>query len=216
MATKTAVPKLDLRKQYKHLYSPSAKAVSAVDIPELPYLMVDGQIEPGVGPSDSEAFRASMDAMYGVAYGLKFMSKLRKEDPLDFTVMAVEGLWSTESGDFRFGDDSDSWLYTLLMLQPDHISPEMFQEAVEKAAEKRMNPALERMRLERWEEGLSIQIMHIGPYADEPRTLTMMDTFAEENGYSMRGRHHEIYLGDPRRAKPEKLKTILRHPVSKT
>lgn len=215
MATKTAVAKLDLRKQYKDLYSPSAKAVSVIDVPELLYLMVDGRIEVGVGPSDSESFRESMEAMYSVGYGLKFMSKLREENPVDFTVMAVEGLWSTESGEFQFGDDTDPWLYTLLMLQPEHITSEMFQEAVEKAAEKRLNPALERLRLERWEEGLSIQIMHIGPYAEEPRTISMMDEFVEEHGYRMTGRHHEIYLGDPRRAKPEKLKTILRHPVAK-
>jgi hypothetical protein len=141
------------------------------------------------------------------------MSKLRERDPIDFTVMAVEGLWSTESGDFEFGV-VEPWPYTLLMLQPDHVTDDMFREAVATADAKRPNPALGRMRLERWREGLSIQIMHIGSYADEPRTVDMMDDFAVENGYRLHGRHHEIYLGDPRRAKPENLKTILRHPVA--
>jgi hypothetical protein len=103
----------------------------------------------------------------------------------------------------------------MMIMQPDHITQEMFAEALEEAKKKRDNPALERLRLERFHEGLSMQIMHIGPYADEPRTLAKMAVFAEENGYQLRGLHHEIYLGDPRRAKPENLKTVLRQPVHK-
>ncbi len=214
MATKPkqAVPKLDLRKQHKDLYSPSAKTVSVIEVPELLFTVVDGVIEPGTGPSDSESFRQLMEAMYGVGYGLKFMSKLREDDPLDFTVMAIEGLWSLPAGEFSVRAE-EPWPYTLMMLQPGHITDEMFRAAVSQAAEKRPNPALAQMRLERWEEGLSIQIMHIGPYADEPRSIARMDAFAEEKGYRKRGRHHEIYLGDPRRAQPDKLKTILRQPV---
>ncbi|MDH3517432.1 MAG: GyrI-like domain-containing protein [Acidimicrobiia bacterium] len=214
MATKAArtVRKLDLRKQHKDLYAPSAKAVTLIDVPELLFTMVDGVIEPGRGPSDSEGFRQTMEAMYGVGYGLKFMSKLRAEDPLDFTVMAIEGLWEFGSAEFSVRSDNP-WRYTLLMLQPDHITDVMFEEAVEQAAAKRSNPVLQQMRLERWQEGLSIQIMHIGPYADEPRAIEMMDAFAAAGGYRKRGRHHEIYMGDPRRAAPAKLKTILRQPV---
>ena len=204
--------KLNLKKQYKYLYAPPAKAVEIVDVPELLFTMVDGRIEAGVGPGDSPEFMQTMEAMYGVGYGLKFMSKLQEEEPLDFTVMAVEGLWGVESGEFEFGA-KEPWLYTLLMLQPDHIDEEMFEVAVAEASAKRPNPALERMRLERWREGLSIQIMHVGPYAEEPRSIDMMDAFAVEHGYRLHGRHHEIYLGDPRRAKPENLKTILRHPI---
>jgi hypothetical protein len=215
MATdmKDRIPKLDLRKQFKTLYGPSAKTVEFVDVPELLFTMVDGKIESGVGPSDSEDFGHSMEAIYGVGYGLKFVSKLREVNPIDFTVMAAEGLWSTESGEFVFGVE-EPWLYTLMMLQPDHITEDMFLEAVAQANAKRPNPALERIRLERWKEGPSIQIMHVGPYSEEPRTIDLMDSFAAERGYTLHGRHHEIYLGDPRRAKPENLKTILRHPVT--
>jgi hypothetical protein len=141
------------------------------------------------------------------------MSKLREQDPIDFTVMALEGLWTTKSGHFEFGDTSDPWLYTLLLMQPDHIDAEMFDRAVAEAFEKRPNPSLERLRLERWREGPSIQIMHVGPYSEEPATIAKMDEFARESGYELHGRHHEIYMGDPRRAKPENLKTILRHPI---
>ncbi|MDH3306380.1 MAG: GyrI-like domain-containing protein [Acidimicrobiia bacterium] len=206
------VEKLDLKKKYKHLYRPSATRVERVDVPELLFIMIDGAIEKGAGPSDSEAFRQSMEALYGVGYGLKFMSKLRPENPIDFTVMAAEGLWESESTEFAF-DGSQPLAYTLMMLQPDHITEDMFDAAVAQAAEKRPNPALQQMRLLRWQEGPSIQIMHVGPYADEPRSLALMAGFASEHDYRFRGRHHEIYMGDPRRSKPENLKTILRQPV---
>jgi hypothetical protein len=211
--SKSKIPKLDLRKQYKEFYLPSAKEVVLVDVPEFLFIAVDGAVETGVRPGDSEIFREAMGAMYGVGYSLKFMSKLRSEDPIDFTVMAIEGLWSTESGakfDFDWREPS---LYTLLMMQPDHVTSAMFEQAVADSRAKRPNPALGRIRLERWREGSSVQIMHIGPYADEPATLDKMDSFAEEHGFEFHGHHHEIYIGDPTRSKPENLKTVLRHPV---
>jgi hypothetical protein len=211
--SESKIPKLDLRKQYKEFYLPSAKEVVLVDVPEFLFIGLDGTVEAGVRPGDSEAFREAMGAMYGVGYGLKFMSKLRPESLIDFTVMAVEGLWSTKSGakfDFDWREPS---LYTLLLMQPAHITSAMFEQAVADARAKRPNPALDRIRLERWCEGPSVQIMHIGPYADEPATLDKMDGFAEEHGYEFHGRHHEIYIGDPTRSKPENLKTVLRHPV---
>ncbi len=213
MASSKTVPKLDLRKQYKEFYLPSAKKVVLVDVPEFLFVALDGVVDAGVRPSDSESFRDSMGAMYGVGYGLKFMSKLRPDDPVDFTVMAMEGLWSTESGSKFDFDWREPSLYTLLMMQPDHITRAMFERAVSDLREKAPNPALDRIRLERWREGVSVQIMHIGPYADEPATLDKMDAFADENGYEFHGRHHEIYIGDPTRSKPENLKTVLRHPV---
>jgi hypothetical protein len=205
--------KLDLRRQLSGLYRPSAKTVEEVHVPDLLYLAVDGRVEGGVGPGESEDFAAAMGAMYGVAYGLKFMSKLDPVHSIDFKLMAMEGLWAPESGVFEWGKP-EPWLYTLIMVQPGHITEAMLSETVAKTREKRPNPALDLLRLERWKEGQCIQIMHIGPYADEPRTLAMMDEYADEHGLDMIGRHHEIYLGDPRRAQPDKLKTILRHPVS--
>lgn len=129
-ASKGAVPKLDLRKQYKEFYLPSAEKVVLVDVPEFLFVTLDGVVEAGVRPGDSEEFRDSMAAMYRVGYALKFMSKLRPDDPIDFGVMAVEGLWSTESGakfDFDWREPSR---YTLLMMQPDHITSVMFEQAV--------------------------------------------------------------------------------------
>jgi hypothetical protein len=208
----TTTKKLDLRRQYKEFYRPSAQEVVVVDVPEMQFITLDGVIEAGVAPAESESFQEAMGAIYGVAYGLKFMSKLREKDPIDFTVMAMEGLWAAESGEFEFGK-VEPWLYTLLMMQPEHITQDMFQRAVSEANAKRPNPALGLLRLDEWREGPSIQIMHIGPYSEEPGTIEKMDAFAEKHGYQLHGRHHEIYMGDPRRAKPENLKTILRHPI---
>ncbi len=208
------IKKLDLKKQYKHLYVPSAKQVAMVEVPEFNFIMIDGVIQPDETPETSQDFQNAMGALYGASYTLKFMSKLRKRNPIDYTVMALEGLWWTDSGEFDF-TKKEPWKYTVMMMQPEHITVEMFQEALEQLAKKKPNPALGRLRFERFREGLCVQIMHVGPYAEEPATIAKMHAFAQENGYRLRGKHHEIYLGDPRRAKPEKLKTVLRHPIEK-
>lgn len=207
----TAIAKLDLRSRYRELYLPSAREVVLVDVPELHFVMLDGNLEPGVRPGDSQPFRDAVAAMYGVAYGLKFMSKLTRDNPIDFTVMALEGLWSTGGG-FDWGGE-DPLPYTLLIMQPDHVSLAMFETAVAAARAKRPNDALDAMRLQIWREGLSVQTMHIGPYSSESATLERMAAFAAERGYRFRGLHHEIYIGDPTRSRPENLKTVLRHPV---
>jgi hypothetical protein len=203
---------LDLRKQWKHLYAPSARKVELVDVPELKFVMLDGRIEPGDAPGTSPGFGEAMGALYSAAYTLKFISKLRAEDPIDYPVMALEGLWWVEDGQFDI-TVKDNWVYTVMIMQPDHITPEMFAEALAQAAKKRPNPALSRLRLASLREGLCVQTMHLGPYEAEPATVERMQRWAAENGYRLSGKHHEIYLGDPRRAEPEKLKTVLRHPV---
>ena len=204
--------KLDLRKKYKHLYKPSARKVVVVDVPPFKFAMIDGAIEPGHSPGDSPSFQQALEALYGISYTLKFASKLRKDNPIDYTVMALEGLWWVEGGEFDITHPGN-WHWTAMMVQPDHVTEEMYQEALAQLREKKPNPALDKMRFETFHEGLSMQIMHIGPYSEEPATLAKMDAFARENGYTYRGKHHEIYLGDPRRAKPENLKTVLRHPI---
>jgi len=203
---------LDLRKQWKHLYVPSARKVELVAVPEFKFVMIDGRIEPGEAPGTSPGFGEAMAALYGAAYTLKFMSKLRKEDPIDYPVMALEGLWWVEEGAFDI-TVKDNWVYTLMIMAPDHITPEMFADALAQVVKKRPNPALSRLRLEAFREGLCVQTMHLGSYDTEPATIEKLHRWAAENGYRLAGKHHEIYLGDPRRAAPEKLKTVLRHPV---
>ena len=129
--------------------------------------------------------------------------------------MALEALWWIESGEFSI-ERKDNWCWRAMILQPDLITAELFAAGLEQLRKKRGDsPALAQLRLESFAEGLCMQIMHIGPYATEPVTVAKMDAFAAEHGYRKRGHHHEIYLGDPLRSAPEKLKTILRHPIEK-
>jgi hypothetical protein len=204
--------KLDLKKAYKSLYRPSAKEVSLVEVPQLNFLMIDGQIEKDHEPGNSPAFQEATAAMYGAAYTLKFMSKLDKNNPIDYGVMALEGLWWVEDGQFDI-KIKDNWFWTLMILQPEHITQAMFQAALVKLKKKEASAALPRLRLVSFQEGLCVQIMHIGPYAAEPQTVNRLENYANEHNLKFNYKHHEIYLGDPRRAKPEELKTILRHPV---
>jgi hypothetical protein len=206
--------KIDLKKELKHLYAPLAKRVEIVDVPRFQFVMIDGQTEPGEAPETSPAFQDAMQVLYGLSFTLKFKSKQREANPIDYTVMALEGLWWIDSGEFDF-EKKDQWKWTMMIMQPDHITRRMYEEALEKLSEKKNNPALDRARLESFHEGLCMQTMHVGPYSQEPETIRRMNAFAAENGYEPCGKHHEIYLGDPRRCKPERLRTILRRPITK-
>ncbi|MFN2168395.1 MAG: GyrI-like domain-containing protein [Anaerolineae bacterium] len=212
MAQNTPPAKLDLKKQFKHLYRPPANRVTLVDVPEMQFIMIDGRLERGESPGSSPGFAQAIGALYGVAYTLKFGSKLREVDPIDYTVMALEGLWTTPAGGADY-QTSQEWLWTLMIMQPEHITREMFEAALEEVAAKKPSDRLAEVRFERFHEGLSVQIMHVGPYADEPATVEKMGNFARERGYRLSGPHHEIYLGDPTKARPENLKTVLRHAV---
>lgn len=204
--------KLDLRKQYSYLYKPSAKKVEVVDVPTLKFAVIDGEIEPGQSPGSSPAFQQAMEILYGISYTLKFMSKQRKENPIDYSVMALEALWWVEKGEFNISRP-DNWCWKAMIMQPEHLSEAMYQQALEQLRKKKPELDLSGLRFETFQEGLSMQIMHIGPYASEPETIARMEAFARQNDYHYRGKHHEIYIGDPRRSAPEKLKTILRHPI---
>jgi hypothetical protein len=211
--------KLDLKKELKAYYLPSARKVDVIHLPRFNFLMVDGAIEPGLAPGTSPLFQENTEAIYGAAYTLKFMLKKRKVDPVDYPVMALEGLWDVLDGQFDI-NIKDNWGYTLMILVPDLITQELFDQALDQLREKKgEQPGFARLRLGSFEEGLCVQTMHIGPYATEPETLDKMRAFMQGNGYrdlvGQGGKHHEIYLGDPRRAAPERLKTVLRHPVAK-
>ena len=206
--------KLDLRRMFKHLYQPPARKVEVVEVPELAFAMLDGRIEKGHAPGDSPAFLDAIQALFGISYTLKFQSKLRKKDAIDYPVMALEALWWVEDGRFELSKP-DNWCWRAMMMQPEHITADMFAEALVQLRSKKPSPALEHLRLERFCEGLCIQTMHVGPYSTEPVTVERMHAFALENGYLVANQHHEIYLGDPRRTEPEKLKTVLRHQAEK-
>jgi hypothetical protein len=210
--------KLDLRQRYQSLYAPSARQVSLVDVPALTFLMLDGAIEPGEAPGTSPAFAEATQALYGVSYALKFKARQRRDNPFDYAVMPLEGLWWIEEGTFDIARPGN-WLWTLMILQPEPVTPEMVAEALSQARRKKPGPALDRLRFAPFQEGLCVQTLHVGPYAAEPATVARLEAFMAENGLRGRlgrgGKHHEIYLGDPRRADPARLKTILRHPVER-
>ena len=202
-----SVTKLDLRKALKSLYNPPTGEVELIRVPTLKYIMVDGVGDPG-----GEAFQQAMGVIYNVAYTMKFSSKatLRK----DYNVMAPEGLWWMKGGGFDAAK-RDEWMWTLMSVQPDFVTSKLFSEAVKGVRQKKDPPGLEKARLESFAEGLCVQILHVGPYSAEPESIAKLEAYAKENGYRMAGKHHEIYLGDPRRAAPSKLRTIIRHPVAK-
>jgi hypothetical protein len=210
---------LDLKKELKYLYAPSAKKVEIVKVPCLQFAMIDGAIEKGLEPGKSPFFAEATQALYSISYTLKFMLKKRKTNAVDYAIMALEGLWWVEDGVFDI-TVKDNWFYTLMILQPSVITKDIFAEGLEQVRKKKgESSALARVQLTEYEEGLCMQTMHIGPYATEPATIERMRDFALENSYRDRvgpnGKHHEIYLGDPRKADPAKLKTVLRHPLEK-
>lgn len=211
--------KLDLKKDLKAYYKPSAKKVEVIDVPRFNYLMIDGAIEPGMAPGTSPLFQENMSALYSAAYTLKFMLKKRDHEPVDYPVMALEGLWDVRDGKFDI-NVKDNWDYTLMILVPDLITQKLFAAALDQVREKKGDqPGFARLHLDGFKEGLCVQTMHIGPYGTELETIEKMQAFMQENGYrdlvGQGGKHHEIYMSDPRRTAPEKLKTVLRHPVSR-
>ncbi len=195
-------------KELKELYSPPKKFV-IVDVPEMQFLMVDGHGDPNV----AQEYQNSLEALYAVAYKIKFMSKLQLGK--DYVVPPLEGLWWAEDMEtFTSNRDKSQWDWTMMIMTPEWIDGEMFTSALE-AVRKGKNPsALEKVRIESYQEGLSVQIMHTGSYDEEgPTLMKLHQGFLPGNGYKENGKHHEIYLGDPRRVAPEKLKTVLRQPV---
>jgi len=203
------MPNTDLKHALKSLYTPSSKAVSLVDVPPLLFLKIDGM----GNPNTASAYVEAVEALYSVSYVLKFMLK-RAPQPLDYSVMPLEGLWWADDMAAFTVLDKDAWRWTMMIAQPDILSEALLEAASNEAARKKTLPALPLLRLEAFHEGRAAQIMHLGPYSDEAPTIARLHTWIQEQGYELRGKHHEIYLSDPRRTAPAKLKTIIRQPIS--
>ncbi len=199
--------KLDLKKDLKRFYMPSAKAFVLTDIPPMNFLMIDGSGDPNASPE----YLAALEALYALAYTIKFAVK--KEQYVDFPVMPLEGLWwSKDMASFGLNRRGD-WLWTMMIMQPDVVAHSLTLELAEDLRKKKNLPALSRVRLECYAEGLSAQILYFGAYKDEGPTIQRLHDYIHENRCELSGKHHEIYLGDPRRAAPDKLKTVIRQPV---
>ena len=206
--------KLKLTEEISDLYAPSARRVDIVDVPAFNFIMIDGQLEEGSKPATSEPFQDALNALNGISFTLKFISKLDRKNPVDYNTMPLEGLWHPPEGsDFK---DRSGWNWTLMMMQPAHITAETFENAVSNLRKKRGGiSALKLARFESFHEGLAIQIMHVSSPGLVPMSIERMKDFAQANGYQLRGLYHEIYISDPRHTNPEKERTILRYPVKK-
>ncbi len=202
--------KIDYQKQLKHLYAPSAKKVEIVDVPQMNFLMVDGEGD----PNTSKAFTDAIEALYPLSYSLKFMVKKGKKS-VDYRVLPLEALWWADDMSAFSTGNKDVWKWTLMMMQPEFITVKMVEEAAAEVQRKKTPVSLPLVRFETFEEGLAAQIMHIGPFSDEGPTIEKVHSFIEGNGSRRVGRHHEIYLSDIRRAASEKWKTIVRQPMSR-
>jgi hypothetical protein len=203
------MPKLDLRKQYKDFYKAGPEP-RLLTLPPLLYLCIDGRGDPNHSPD----FGAAMQALYSLAYGLKFA--LKKHSPaLDFGVMSVEALWWAEDMAAFSLERRDEWLWRAVILQPDFITPAHLDEVRADALKKKpeIAAALQKAFLLTVEEGACAQILHTGPYSAEGPSVTALHAFIDAQGLRKRGKHHEIYLSDPRRSEPERMQTIIRQPV---
>ena len=200
--------KTDFKKTLRNLYQPSTKDFSVVDVPPMQFLMIDGHGD----PNTAQEYEDALEALYAVAYKIKFLSK--REIEKDYVVPPLEGLWWAEDMDsFSVSRDKSAWDWTMMIMQPEWITPDILTIALHESVKKRL-PSLAKLRLESYHEGMSVQILHIGSYDDEGPTLRRMHhEFIPTNGYRMSGKHHEIYLSDARRVPPEKLRTVLRQPV---
>jgi hypothetical protein len=204
---------VDLKKTDKELYLPKTTP-SIIDVPEMAFIMVDGKGDPNANP----VFKAAVELLYGLSYTIKMGSKA----VLEYVVPPLEGFWSVV-GDFKGGGmaitDKSKFVWTVMIRQPDFVTTAIFDVAKTTLSKKKPELIVAKARLEKFTEGLCVQVMHIGSCDDEPVTVAALDRFATERGYSVdindTRRHHEIYLGDPRKVAPEKLKTVIRHPIRK-
>jgi hypothetical protein len=200
--------KVDLRRELRELYF-AARSPALVDVPELPYLMIDGHGDPNTAPVYAEA----VAALYSVAYGVRFALR-DGAAAVDATVMPLEGLWWTADMAAFTTEDKSAWDWTLMIVLPEQATEDVVAAARRRAADRKGLDAVGRVRLERWTEGPAAQVLHVGPYSDEAPTVAALHAFIAQQGCALSGKHHEIYLGDPRRAAPEKLRTIVRQPVT--
>lgn len=210
--------KLDYKKEYKDLYQPTAKP-SIIEVPEMLFITVEGSGD----PNTSVAYQEAMEILYGLSFTIK-MSKMNGTQPegyFEYVVPPLEGLWYTDEGCFDGVNVTDKNLFRWISMirQPEFVTEEVFEMAKEALTKKKPELDLSNAKFIRLEEGLCVQSMHRGPYDNEPETIEKMKQYVKENGYeedfSDTRLHHEIYLSDPRRCAPERLRTVIRHPVRK-
>jgi hypothetical protein len=201
--------KLDLKKEQKAFYHPPSSSPVIVEIPPMNYLMVDGHGDPNTAPE----FAAAIEAIYPLAYAIKFTAKKRLG--LDYTVMPLEALWWADDMTSFTNGNKSNWDWTVLIRQPDFIESALVEEMRDQVARKSNPSWLGKLHFDMIHEGFCVQMMHIGPFSAEGPNIAWMHRYAVEQGYANNGKHHEIYLSDLRRTAPEKLKTVIRQPIKR-
>ncbi|HPC35452.1 MAG TPA: GyrI-like domain-containing protein [Candidatus Marinimicrobia bacterium] len=198
--------KIDLKKELKTLYNPP-KEIVVIDVHQMNFLMIDG----AGNPNTAQEYKDAIEALYAVSYTLKFMVKKSKD--IDYVVMPLEGLWWTDEPDKFSMENKDIWKWIAMIMQPDFVTEVLFDRAAEQVKIKKSLSSLSKIKFKDFYEGLSAQLMYSGPYSAEGPSIEKLHNFIKENGYELSGKHHEIYLSDPRKSAPEKLKTVIRQPV---
>jgi len=201
--------KIDLKKELKELYQPKVSNIVTVDVPAMNFLMIDGKGD----PNTAQAYRDAIEALYGISYTLKFTVK-KSPKGVDYSVMPLEGLWWADDPADFVKPNKDRWRWTAMIMQPDFITNAMVEKAKDELTKKKTVASLSQLRFEKFHEGLSAQIMYIGPFADEGPTISRIHEYILNGGHKLHGKHHEIYLSDLRKTAPEKLKTIIRQPMA--
>lgn len=196
----------DSKKEFKEFYSPSSKDISIVRVPSFHFLMIDGSGD----PNTSKEYADAVAALYSIAYTLKFMVK---KTGINFSVLPLEGLWWVPKMEEFSIERKEKWLWRMMIMQPDSITDKHFKEAVAAVQKKKELPAIDNVSFSAFEEGLAVQILYHGPYSGEASTIARLHEAIRESGHTLTGKHHEIYLNDPRRTAPEKLRTIIRQPM---
>ncbi len=200
--------KIDFKKELKEYYNPSPKKAVVVTVPEMNFITLSGKGD----PNTSIDFQNGIEALFSVSYNIKFAVKKGKLQ-VDYGVMPLEGLWwAMDMSKFSLEDKSD-WIWKIMIMQPELITQEMFDEAVLAVKKKKALPSIDLLNMERIREGLTVQMMHIGPFSTEIETMKVMEELMEKECLIKEGKHHEIYLNDFRKVNPLKMKTILRQPV---
>lgn len=207
LALEVKVEKIDFKRTFKALYNPSPDAFVSVEVPLMQFVKADGKGDPNTAP----AYRSAIEWLYGVSYAMKFAAKV--ELGKDYVVPPLEGLWWADDPRNFVNREKDRWNWTMMVMAPNFITLNIFDRAVEKIAKKLgQNP--KSLRLESYEEGLSLQTLHLGSYEDEGPVLARLhDEVMPKEKMDFNGQHHEIYLSDPRKTAPSKLRTVLRQPV---
>jgi hypothetical protein len=198
---------IDYKKELRDLYQQSAEEVSLVEVPELDYLMIDGQGD----PNTSSEYTAAIETLYPFSYAIRAIVK--EDVGFKYVVMPLEGLWWTEDMSSFSVEDKSDWQWTLMILQPDFVTESIVERARENVRESKDVPSLSEVRFESLDEGTAAQTLHVGPFSEEGPTVERVHDFIASRGYALRARHHEIYLSDWRRTDPERLRTIIRQPV---